>query len=119
MAFRTNSIASRLKFDTEKLLWELNFFKEHFFQTYLKSALPDIDNQALSIEFSELASELDSFAAVLCHRDFHAANLMLDRNDRIRIIDHQDARIGSPYDLVSFLLDRLTDCLRRMARRPA
>ena len=34
--------------------------------------------------------------SVLCHRDFHAANLMIDANGRIRIIDHQDARIGSP-----------------------
>ena len=35
---------------------------------------------------------------------------MLDGQDRMRIIDHQDARIGSPaYDLVSLLLDRITD----------
>jgi len=47
---------------------------------------------------------------VLCHRDFHAANLMLDHENRLRIIDHQDARIGSPaYDLVSLLLDRITE----------
>ena len=49
-------------------------------------------------------------ATVLCHRDFHAANLMLDQENRLRIIDHQDARIGSPaYDLVSLLLDRITE----------
>jgi aminoglycoside/choline kinase family phosphotransferase len=35
---------------------------------------------------------------------------MIDGNDKMRIIDHQDARIGSPaYDLVSLLLDRITD----------
>jgi aminoglycoside/choline kinase family phosphotransferase len=49
-------------------------------------------------------------ASVLCHRDFHAANLMLDQGGDLRIIDHQDARIGSPtYDLVSLLLDRITE----------
>jgi hypothetical protein len=35
---------------------------------------------------------------------------MLDHRGRMRIIDHQDARIGSPaYDLVSLLLDRITE----------
>ena len=43
-----------------------------------------------------------------------AARLMLDAQDRMRIIDHQDARIGSPaYDLVSLLLDRITDLPQR------
>jgi len=109
-AFQTGSIASRLKFDCQKLLWELDFFKVHYFETYLKKPLTKADGSALSAEFAELASDLESYASVLCHRDFHAANLMLDARDRMRIIDHQDARIGSPaYDLVSFLLDRITD----------
>ncbi len=109
-AFEMNSIASRLKFDTEKLLWELNFFKTHYFGTFLKRPLtPDQDTQ-ISAEFLELAAELETCTSVLCHRDFHAANLMLDSRDRMRIIDHQDARIGSPtYDLVSLLLDRITE----------
>ncbi len=110
MAFEMNSVASQLKFDTEKLGWELNFFNEHFFETYLKSPLSEQDNADLTAEFQDLAEELESFATVLCHRDFHAANLMLDTEGRMRIIDHQDARIGSPaYDLVSLLLDRITD----------
>lgn len=109
-AFEMKSIASRLKFDTDKLEWELNFFKEHFFTTYLKRPLSQTDDPRLSAEFHELSAELESFASVLCHRDFHAANLMLDQRDRMRIIDHQDARIGSAsYDLVSLLLDRITD----------
>ncbi|MEO7659866.1 MAG: phosphotransferase, partial [Pyrinomonadaceae bacterium] len=109
-AFEMNSIASQLKFDREKLEWELNFFKTHFFGSYLEKHLSPNDDAALSAEFRELAAELDTFASVLCHRDFHAANLMLDAHDRMRIIDHQDARIGSPtYDLVSLLLDRITE----------
>lgn len=109
-AYELGSIASRIKFDAAKLEWELNFFKEHFFTTYLKSPLSAIDDVRLSTEFHELSRELESFATVLCHRDFHAANLMLDDRDRMRIIDHQDARIGSPaYDLVSLLLDRIID----------
>lgn len=109
-AYETNSIASRLRFDTEKLNWELNFFKTHYFETYRKRPLPAETDRLLSGEFLELSSDLESCAAVLCHRDFHAANLMLDDRDQMRIIDHQDARLGSPaYDLVSFLLDRITE----------
>jgi N-acetylmuramate 1-kinase len=109
-AFETNSIAGRLRFDTEKLLWELNYFKIHYFTTYKKEPLNIEIDGAIDEEFSALSSELESFAAVLCHRDFHAANLMIDGQGDLRIIDHQDARIGSTtYDLVSLLLDRVTE----------
>jgi hypothetical protein len=109
-AFEMGSIASRLRFDTEKLSWELDFFKTHYFTTYKNEPLPDDVDAALTEEFIELSRLLESKASVLCHRDFHAANLMLDSEGRLRIIDHQDARIGSvAYDLVSLLLDRVTE----------
>ncbi|HKP68597.1 MAG TPA: phosphotransferase [Pyrinomonadaceae bacterium] len=109
-AFEMNSVASRLRFDTEKLSWELDFFKTHYFTTYKNQPLSAEVDAALAAEFVELSRELESRATVLCHRDFHAANLMLDGQDRLRIIDHQDARIGSvAYDLVSLLLDRVTE----------
>jgi aminoglycoside/choline kinase family phosphotransferase len=109
-AFETGSVASKLKFDKEKLMWELDFFRTHYFETLKKQPLPDAEKAGLDSEFLELSCELESRAFVLCHRDFHAANLMIDSNGRMRIIDHQDARIGSPaYDLVSLLLDRITE----------
>ena len=108
-AYARDSVASRLKFDREKLLWELDFFLTHYFETYRKRPLPADGRDAVWKEFEQLAGELESRAAVLCHRDFHAANLMIDPAGRLRIIDHQDARIGSPaYDLVSLILDRVT-----------
>lgn len=109
-AFDRESIASRLRFDTEKLLWELDFFRTHYFTTFKGEGLDSEEDEKLSGEFLGLSRELESKARVLCHRDFHAANLMLDRAGDLRIIDHQDARIGSvAYDLVSFLLDRVTE----------
>jgi len=109
-AYDMKSIASRLKFDEEKLLWELDFFKTHYFTTYRSEPLSADDDAKLVKEFTEISRELESKAKVLCHRDFHAANLMLDGENRLRIIDHQDARIGSAaYDLVSLLLDRVTE----------
>jgi aminoglycoside/choline kinase family phosphotransferase len=108
-AFEMRSVASKLKFDEEKLIWELNFFREHYFETLRKVKLSDPIISSLGREFKELSAELELRATVLCHRDFHAANLMIDRGGRLRIIDHQDARMGSPtYDLVSLLLDRVT-----------
>jgi aminoglycoside/choline kinase family phosphotransferase len=108
-AFELNSISSKLKFDEEKLLWELNFFKTHYFESLMKTPLPGSENTALEKEFIELARELETHAKVLCHRDFHAANLMV-KNGEIKIIDHQDARIGTTsYDLVSLLLDRVIE----------
>src|SRR5690606_5127388 len=93
-----------------KLLWELDFFKTHYFKTFAKRPLSETEDRCLSAEFVELARDLADRASVLCHRDFHAANLMIDSEGKMRIIDHQDARIGSvAYDLVSFLLDRITE----------
>jgi aminoglycoside/choline kinase family phosphotransferase len=107
-AFALDSVASRLKFDEEKLVWELNFFKTHYFESLAKSPLAKLENAALEKEFLELARELETLAQVLCHRDFHAANLMV-LGGELKIIDHQDARLGSTaYDLVSLLLDRIT-----------
>jgi N-acetylmuramate 1-kinase len=109
-AFEMDSVASRRAFDMQKLRWELDFFKTHYFETYRNQPLSSDDSDALDAEFDELAKELAGRARVLCHRDFHTANLMIDGEDRMRIIDHQDARIGSPtYDLVSLLLDRITE----------
>ena len=91
-------------------MWELEFFRTHYFETYLKKPLAEAKTAALQHEFLELSRELESRAAVLCHRDFHAANLMVDSDGQLHIIDHQDARIGSAaYDLVSLLLDRITE----------
>ena len=109
LAFAQNSIASRLAFDFEKLSWELDFFTTHYFESFKKDPLNDSDAKSLKSELNEVAQELAGMAKVLTHRDFHAANLMLDKQNNLRIIDHQDARIGAAsYDLVSLLLDRIT-----------
>jgi aminoglycoside/choline kinase family phosphotransferase len=107
-AFEMNSISSHLKFDFEKLSWELDFFTTHYFTTLQKNPLGETDSKSLKAELDEVAKELEGMAKVLTHRDFHAANLML-KDGELKIIDHQDARIGAAsYDLVSLLLDRVT-----------
>ncbi|HEX5708479.1 MAG TPA: phosphotransferase [Pyrinomonadaceae bacterium] len=108
-AFERDSIASRLAFDEAKLSWELDFFFEHYFKSLRREELSHADETELKVELNDIAAELASRPRVLCHRDFHASNLMVDRKARLRVIDHQDARMGpASYDLVSLLLDRQT-----------
>jgi hypothetical protein len=107
MALEKQSIASRLAFDEPKLSWELDFFLEHYFGSLRGERLRHAEAAELKAELNDISAELAACPRVLCHRDFHAANLMVDENDRLRVVDHQDARLGPvTYDLVSFLLDR-------------
>ncbi|HEV7747701.1 MAG TPA: phosphotransferase, partial [Pyrinomonadaceae bacterium] len=106
-AFEKQSIASRFAFDEAKLSWELDFFVEHYFGSLRHETLRHAEAAELKAELNDVSAELAARPRVLCHRDFHAANLMLDGRDQLRIVDHQDARMGPvTYDLVSFLLDR-------------
>jgi N-acetylmuramate 1-kinase len=106
-AYETNSISSRLAFDEAKLSWELDFFFEHYFGSLRGENLRHAEVAELKAELNDIAAELAAVPRVLCHRDYHASNLMIDRKKRIRVVDHQDARMGpASYDLVSFLLDR-------------
>ncbi len=107
LAYERQSISSRLAFDEPKLSWELDFFIEHYFGSLRKETLRHPEAAELKAELNDVSAELAARPRVLCHRDFHAANLMVDKDNRLRIVDHQDARMGPvTYDLVSFLLDR-------------
>lgn len=109
LAHERNSIASRLSFDEAKLSWELDYFREHFFKSLRHEELPRAEEASLLAELNDVSAELAARASVLCHRDFHSSNLMIDRKGRLRMVDYQDARIGpASYDLVSLLLDRQT-----------
>ncbi|HEV7374798.1 MAG TPA: phosphotransferase [Pyrinomonadaceae bacterium] len=106
-AYERNSIASRLAFDEAKLAWELSFFFEHYFGSLRGEKLSHGEAAELKAEMNDVAAELSARPRVLCHRDFHASNLMVDAKNRLRIVDHQDARMGpASYDLVTLLLDR-------------
>lgn len=101
------SIASRLAFDEAKLSWELDFFFDHYFGSLRQENLRHAEVAELKAELNDVAAELAAVPRVLCHRDYHASNLMIDNKKQIRVVDHQDARMGpASYDLVSFLLDR-------------
>ena len=94
-----------LALDATKLNWELDFFRSEFLETYRERTILPAVTEALRHELSAISIELAAEPRVLCHRDFHSRNLMVQRN-RLVVIDFQDARMGpSTYDLVSLLRD--------------
>lgn len=99
----------RIAFDVEKLTWELEFFVRHFLVAYRGATLDQAMREALREEWASIVDELASEPRVLCHRDYHSRNLML-HDDRLFIIDFQDARMGpDTYDLASLLRDSYVD----------
>ena len=99
----TNNIAFNVALDFDKLLFELNFFIEHFLVNYLGHCVPRNVEKCLDTEFQKLAFEISQEPRVLCHRDFHSRNLMVYKN-QLYVIDLQDARLGpDTYDLASLL----------------
>ena len=98
-----------ISFDVEKLTWELEFFTKHFLEAYRGVTLADDQRAALREEFAVIVQELAAEPGVLCHRDYHSRNLMLN-DGQLYLIDFQDARMGpDTYDLVSLLRDSYVD----------
>jgi aminoglycoside/choline kinase family phosphotransferase len=100
-------------FDVEKLTWELQFFTRHFLEAYRGVALSTSQREALATEYAAIVEELAAEPRVLCHRDYHSRNLMLN-DGTLFIIDFQDARMGpDTYDLASLLRDSYIDFTER------
>jgi N-acetylmuramate 1-kinase len=107
LARERDSICCRLAFDEAKLIWELEFFRTHYFQTLRGREMRHGEAAELKAELNDIAFELAARPRVLCHRDFHMANIMVTPRGELRIVDYQDARMGpATYDLVSLLMDR-------------
>ena len=96
-----------IAFDPKKFSWELDFFRKHFLEGFRGVKLEDDERARLDASFAGLIGELCSHPFVLCHRDYHARNLMVVGDPQaLVVIDFQDARQGPrTYDLVSLLND--------------
>jgi hypothetical protein len=105
MARRASCMAFSLAFDVEKLMWELDFFMTYMLKAFCAAPLHSRDEAALRGQFCKIAALLARQPRLLVHRDYHSRNLMLQQ-DRLRVIDFQDARLGPcQYDLASLLYD--------------
>ncbi len=97
--------AFHLFFDTEKLMWELDFMMEHYVKGLHQSNLNDQQISEIRGHFLSICKTLAEQEPVFTHRDFHSRNLMA-KNGNLILLDFQDARMGPcQYDLVSLLKD--------------
>ena len=92
-------------YKNEILIQEANLFCEW----YVKKNLPKNKRQNFNKKFKKIIKKLSSCLKmknnIFVHRDFHVSNLMLV-NNRIGLIDSQDALIGNgAYDLASLVDD--------------
>ena len=95
-----------LAFDEQKLMWEVNFTMENFFQKFLKRTIAPKHEKIIQDSFVDICRELAKEPRVFTHRDFHSRNLMVVGVRGMITIDFQDARMGlRQYDLASLLRD--------------
>jgi aminoglycoside/choline kinase family phosphotransferase len=105
----------RIAFDAAKFFEELVFFRTHFLEDLAGAEIGETERIELDEDFHRLASELASQPYALCHRDYHARNLIV--GEELAVIDFQDARMGPRcYDLVSLLNDSYVEHGEELAR---
>jgi aminoglycoside/choline kinase family phosphotransferase len=110
-AQRPNQIdAFKLRFDFEKLNWEIQFTIEQFYELYLKRTIKPEHRKIMDEGFGEICRTLASEPVYFTHRDFHSRNVMVTpksgHEPRFVMIDFQDGRLGPlQYDLASLLKD--------------
>jgi aminoglycoside/choline kinase family phosphotransferase len=98
-------VAFDIEFNTPRLLWEMNYAREHLLEKFLHLKLNQNEGAILEQQFTHICERLHREPKFIAHRDYHSRNLMI-KTGRMRVIDFQDARLGPvQYDLVSLLRD--------------
>jgi aminoglycoside/choline kinase family phosphotransferase len=93
-------------FSADFMYQELQLFKEWFLQKHLQLSLTAATEKMLQMCFHFLAVTATQQPQVFMHRDYHSANLLVLPENKVGILDFQDAFIGPvTYDLVSLLRD--------------
>lgn len=93
-------------FDAKHIQLELSYFSEWFLTQVLQLSLEPAQIEILEKTFELLVQSAQEEPQVLIHRDYHSRNLMVLGDERLGVIDYQDAMIGPmSYDLASLLKD--------------
>ena len=101
----TECVAFKVAFDVDKLLWEMNYGREHLISGLCGVKLSELESRELDRIFLQICTTLHQEPKFIAHRDYHSRNVMI-KLGKTRIIDFQDARMGAvQYDLVSLLRD--------------
>jgi aminoglycoside/choline kinase family phosphotransferase len=99
--------AGRLWLGPERMEWELLFFHRHWIQGMRRAPLSVEETATLRRFYRSLARQVwEDLPPALCHRDYHARNLLRHPEGGLVVTDHQDSRWGPPlYDLASLVRD--------------
>ncbi len=93
-------------YDARELQVEMDLFAEWFVAELLGISLDQDEQKMLRQLCEDLIDSAIEQPQVVVHKDFHSRNLMLLEDNRLGVIDFQDALIGPiTYDLVSLLKD--------------
>ncbi len=109
--------AFKISFDFEKLMWEMNYGREHFLEKFCQINFSSQEAHELKKVFTSICERLHNEDKYICHRDYHSRNLMIKLGS-MRVIDFQDARMGPvQYDLVSLIHDSYVDMSEDMGKQ--
>lgn len=98
-------IATGRGFDVPLLMWEFDHYVEYAVEARSGKRIPDSERNKIREIFYFISKILAEEPKCLTHRDYHSRNLMI-KDERIRVIDFQDALMGpAVYDLASLLRD--------------
>jgi aminoglycoside/choline kinase family phosphotransferase len=113
----SNCVAFKIEFDTAKLLWEMNYAREHLLEKFFGFKFDTKESKILDKNFTAICERLHKEPKYIDHRDYHSRNIMI-KAGKARIIDFQDARLGAvQYDLVSLLRDSYVDLNEKVAHK--
>jgi aminoglycoside/choline kinase family phosphotransferase len=108
-------------YDKDFLLFEMALMNEWYLDRYLQISISEEDQKIIGETLRLIADEvLQQPQGLFVHRDYHSRNIMVDPQDRLAIIDFQDARVGAvTYDLVSLLRDVYVELPQAQVRKLA
>ncbi|MCL5966687.1 MAG: phosphotransferase [Deltaproteobacteria bacterium] len=101
----------RLAFDVAKFAEEIDFFFAHAVREFGGIALSEAEERRIEDLFLPFLETLAALPPVLAHRDYHSRNVMVlpaatGAAPALRVLDFQDARMGTVYyDLASLFRD--------------
>ena len=94
------------RFTSEAYRTELEFFQTMFIDKATNLQLTVTARQKFVEDSVKLSDYLEQFSSFFVHKDFHSRNLMVIDGSQLKVIDFQDACLGSPlYDLISLCFD--------------
>jgi aminoglycoside/choline kinase family phosphotransferase len=94
-------------YDKAFLHFEMDLMREWYLEKKLGLTLTQTEEKMLAKSLEHISNAvLEQPQGIFVHRDYHSRNIMLTSDNRLGIIDYQDAMSGAvSYDLVSLLKD--------------